>query len=130
MKRLLVMVAIVGAAVLIAQDAMANCGDCGAKKKTAQSCSATSLSTCAVNAALAKMDLTDAQKTQLETARKDCAAALEKASCVKCPKTSARSKQAACDNYVKAAKQVLTTEQQTQLDSLLSSSRKACSTTK
>ena len=101
---------LVAAAVLTVLTAGSIPGQCDATKGETPSCGIRSKG-CAVEAAVAKLDLTAEQKAAVEAAGKDCAAACAKAEKICCSQTAAKTRKTAYAEYVKQVKAVLTAEQ-------------------
>ncbi len=104
----LIAIALLG---LYASDTFADCGGGSGSK----SCSA-KMAGCPIRATLSKINLTDAQKKQIASAKATLKASLAKASACGCPKKGAALKADACKAYKAAVRAALTPEQQKTLD--------------
>lgn len=120
MRRTGAIVVAMAAALFVANAVYAGCGGCAtAAAKTAVSAQADSTGGCPVAAAVSKMTLSDAQTEKVKAAQADFDAAMKKAGCVSCPKSSGKAKAAAAAAYLKAVNAALTPEQQKALAAAL-----------
>jgi len=110
MRTAAIVVAVV-VALLGTNAVYAGCGGCG-PKKCATSAQTDSKGGCPIEAAVAKLTLSDAQATTIKAARAEFDAALKKAECISCPKTSGKTKASAASAYIKKISAALTPEQQ------------------
>ena len=112
MKRVVLLsLLVVGLALLCAvHEAAADCGQCAAGCTTVKSCRAKT-GGCPMQAALAKLNLTDAQKKKIAAAKAQLTATLKKASTCGCPVTATKVKKGAGDAYKAAVNAALTPDQ-------------------
>ena len=111
---------IVGAlALLLTDSARAQCSKSAGAKLSLESCKGPEKPGCPIEAALAKVELTDAQEKQIAAASKGCQASLDKAAGISCPTACGKAKMDAVHAYIKKVKAVLTAEQVKQFEAAL-----------